>query len=119
VLLCVLSETLLGATMKNENAAIKSEAHTEKHEASLKSYIFIWSALIILTAVTVTSAKMNFGKITILIVLSIAAIKATLVFLYFMHLRYEKRLLIKLLIPGAIVLLAIFIGLTFTDVLAR
>jgi caa(3)-type oxidase subunit IV len=48
-----------------------------------------------------------------------AAVKSSLVFLYFMHLRWEKRLLIKLLIPIALAVLAIFIGLTYTDVLAR
>jgi caa(3)-type oxidase subunit IV len=39
--------------------------------------------------------------------------------LYFMHLRYEKSRLIRFLIPGALVLLAIFIGLTFSDVFTR
>jgi len=36
-----------------------------------------------------------------------------------MHLRSEKRLLLKLLVPIAIATLAIFIGLTFTDILNR
>jgi hypothetical protein len=36
-----------------------------------------------------------------------------------MHLSSEKRLLLKLLVPIAICTLAIFIGLTFTDVMYR
>jgi hypothetical protein len=36
-----------------------------------------------------------------------------------MNLRYEKRLLFKLLVPIAVAALAIFIGLTYTDILYR
>ncbi|HYW81992.1 MAG: cytochrome C oxidase subunit IV family protein [Spirochaetia bacterium] len=82
-------------------------------------YIFIWVALIVLTAITVTTASLNFGRVGILVVLAIATIKSTLVLLYFMHLSSEKRLLLKLLVPIAICTLAIFIGLTFTDVMYR
>jgi cytochrome c oxidase subunit 4 len=82
-------------------------------------YVYIWAALIVLTAITVTTASLNFGRAGILVVLAIAAIKSTLVLLYFMHLSSEKRLLLKLLVPIAICTLAIFIGLTYTDVLYR
>jgi cytochrome c oxidase subunit IV len=82
-------------------------------------YIYIWVALLVLTAITVTTASLNFGRVGILVVLAIAAIKSTLVLLYFMHLSSEKRLLLKLLVPIAICTLAIFIGLTFTDVMYR
>jgi len=82
-------------------------------------YILVWVGLVILTAITVTSASLNFGRVGILIVLAIAAIKSTLVVLYFMNLLFEKRLLLKILVPIAICTLAIFIGLTYTDVLYR
>ena len=82
-------------------------------------YIYIWAALIVLTAITVATASMHFGRAGILVVLGIAATKSTLVLLYFMHLSSEKRLLLKLLVPIAICTLAIFIGLTYTDVLYR
>ena len=82
-------------------------------------YIYIWVALLVLTAITVTTASLNFGRAGILVVLALAAIKSTLVLLYFMHLSSEKRLLLKLLVPIAICTLAIFIGLTFTDVMYR
>jgi hypothetical protein len=36
-----------------------------------------------------------------------------------MHLREERRLLLKLVVPIAVATLAIFIGLTYTDVLHR
>ncbi len=92
----------------------------EEHAAArARSYIFVWIGLLIFTALTVTMASLDLGAIAIVVVLAIAAFKSTLVLLYFMHLRYEKRLLIKLLVPIAICTLAIFIGLTYTDVLHR
>jgi len=82
-------------------------------------YILVWVGLVVLTAITVTSASLNFGGVGIVIVLAIAAIKSSLVVLYFMNLLFEKRLLLKILLPIALCTLAIFIGLTYTDVLYR
>jgi cytochrome c oxidase subunit 4 len=90
--------------------------HTHTHHLR---YLGIWIALVTLTALTVTTASLNVGRIGILIVLGIAAAKSTLVLLWFMHLATEKRLLLKLLVPIAVCVLAIFIGLTYTDVLYR
>ena len=86
---------------------------------SARRYVLIWLALLALTAITVATASAELGRISIVVVLAIAATKSTLVLLYFMHLRYEKRLLLKLLVPIAIATLAIFLGLTFMEVLTR
>jgi len=93
-----------------------SESHTRTHHLR---YVGIWAALIALTILTVTTASLNVGRIGIIIVLAIAAAKSTLVLLWFMHLSTEKRLILKLLVPIALCVLAIFIGLTYTDVLYR
>ncbi|MGA2479761.1 MAG: cytochrome C oxidase subunit IV family protein [Spirochaetia bacterium] len=85
----------------------------------LMRYLYVWMALLALTALTVTSASLDLGKISIVAVLAIAAGKSTLVLLFFMHLSTEKRILLKLLVPIAICTLAIFIGLTYTDILYR
>jgi cytochrome c oxidase subunit IV len=85
----------------------------------LLRYLYVWIALLVLTAITVTTASLNFGRAGILVVLAIAAVKSTLVLLFFMHLSTEKRLLLKILVPIAICTLAIFIGLTYMDILNR
>jgi len=90
--------------------------HTRSHHFR---YVGIWMALIALTILTVTTASLNVGRIGIIIVLAIAAAKSTLVLLWFMHLSTEKRLILKLLVPIALCVLAIFIGLTYTDVMYR
>ncbi len=88
-------------------------------EAGARTYIVVWLALLVLTALTVTAASLNLGGLAIVVCLSIAAVKAVGVLLYFMHLRYERQVLIRLLIPIAIITLAIFIGLTYSDVMTR
>jgi cytochrome c oxidase subunit 4 len=94
-----------------ENKAMK--------EPSGRSYVVVWLVLLAMTALTVLAASLNLAGVAIVVCLGIAAFKSTLVLLYFMHLRYEDRLLVKLLMPIAITTLAIFIGLTYSDVIFR
>ncbi|OGP98917.1 MAG: hypothetical protein A2026_07650 [Deltaproteobacteria bacterium RBG_19FT_COMBO_46_12] len=84
-----------------------------------QTYLLVWLGLVILTAITVSMAGMNLGRMSIGIVLAIAAIKSGLVLGYFMHLKYETGLLFKLMIPIVLAVLTVFIGLTFTDIAFR
>jgi len=65
--------------------------HAEEHEhggtaVNVKTLV----ALLILTAITVGAAYINLGAGNVVVALFIATIKATLVVLFFMHLRYDK-----------------------------
>jgi cytochrome c oxidase subunit IV len=93
--------------------------HISGKANDVKTYALVWALLMGMTGATVTAAQLNIGIFGIIICLSIASIKSILVFLYFMHLRHEKRLIVKLVVPIAIVALSIFIGLTFIDVVSR
>ncbi len=84
-----------------------------------RTYVWVWVALMILTGMTVSMAGMNLGRLSIVIVLAIAAMKSGLVLSHFMHLKYETGLLFKLMIPIVLAVLTIFIGLTFTDIAFR
>lgn len=91
----------------------------ETHEpVPYRTFILVWVALIILTGVTVGVAQLDFGAINIWIALSVASVKSTLVLLIFMHLRQES-MLFKIGLLAMLVILVIFIGFTFTDVLYR
>ncbi len=87
--------------------------------ATAGAYTLVWLGLLAGTALTVTMASLSIGTLAAVVVLAIAAAKSTLVLLYFMHLRWERRLVIRLLVPIALAVLAIFIGLTYTDILNR
>ena len=95
------------------------EAGRKIGEMKYRTYVWVWVGLLILTGLTVSMAGMNLGRLSIAIVLAIAAIKSGLVLGYFMHLRYETGLLFKLMIPIVLAALTIFIGLTFTDIAFR
>jgi cytochrome c oxidase subunit IV len=57
-----------------------------------KSYINVLLALSVLTAVTVAVSHVHFGRAgNIAVGLAIATVKASLVVLFFMHLKYEQR----------------------------
>ena len=57
----------------------------------LSIYVGIFTALLVLTGVTVAVTFIDLGPLNNLVALSIAVIKATMVLLYFMHLRYSRR----------------------------
>ena len=92
----------------------------KSHPINPKIYVLVWAGLLILTGVTVSLAGMDFCRLSIVVVLIIAAVKSALVLNFFMHLRYEKGLLLfKLMIPGILAILVLFIGITFFDVAFR
>ena len=93
-----------------------SEEHA--HIVPYKTFLIVWGFLLILTAITVWVAQYNLGALNVWVALAIASLKSGLVIAYFMHMKYEQRIF-KLALLSALVILAIFIGLTFFDVLYR
>ncbi len=93
---------------------------TEEHAhlVPYKTFLLIWVALLVLTVITVAAAQFDFGALNIWIALGIATLKSSLVVAIFMHMKYEQWLF-KLALLAALAILAIFIGLTFFDVLYR
>lgn len=83
-----------------------------------RTFVTVWVALLALTAATVAISRVHLGALNIWAALGIASVKSALVIFFFMHLKYE-RLLFKLCLLVALVTLALFIGLTFFDVLYR
>lgn len=90
-----------------------------KHEpVPYRTFILIWAALLVLTVVTVVVSRIQLGALNIWVALTIASVKSSLVVFIFMHLRQESRLF-KLGILTLLIIVATFIGLTFTDILYR
>ena len=89
-----------------------------EHIVERKTYWLIFGALLLLTLVTVGAANLDLGPLNTFVALGIAALKATLVALYFMHVRYSNRLL-QLVVVGGLFWLSILFGLTMSDYLTR
>lgn len=81
-------------------------------------YIGTWAALMILLALTCGSAYLSLGKWNTTLNLGIAAAKALLVAIFFMHLRHATAL-IRLFAVTAIFMLALLFGLSSGDYATR
>jgi cytochrome c oxidase subunit 4 len=90
----------------------------EPHIIGYGKLTAVWLGLLALTALTVKVSRMDLGIGHVWGSLAIAAAKGGLVIAFFMHMRYEGRLL-RWLLFVALITLAIFIGFTFFDVLYR
>ena len=91
---------------------------SEHHIISYRTLTVIWLTLLLLTGLTVGITRVELGGMKVVAALAIACLKAGLVIAFFMHMKYEGRLL-RWLLFLALVTLAIFIGFTFFDVLYR
>jgi cytochrome c oxidase subunit 4 len=89
-----------------------------QHVIPQKVYYLVFVTLILLTLVTVDVAFYNFGFLNIYIAMAIATVKALVVALYFMHLRYNPRLTWLFAGAGLLWLLILFV-LTFADYATR
>ncbi|HEY3873916.1 MAG TPA: cytochrome C oxidase subunit IV family protein [Candidatus Kapabacteria bacterium] len=89
-----------------------------EHIVPKKTYYTIFSALLVCTALTVVFAFINLGNFNIVAALAIAAIKATLVILFFMHVKYSSRLT-KLWVAVGFIWLFVMLAITMTDYLSR
>jgi cytochrome c oxidase subunit 4 len=58
----------------------------------IRTYIVVWIGLLGLLALTVGAAYVPLGEFNTITAVSIAVIKAVIIALYFMHLRYSPRL---------------------------
>jgi len=89
-----------------------------EHIVSPKIYYVIFIALTVLTVVTWSVAKIDLGRMNAVVALTIAVIKATLVVLYFMHVRYSSRLT-WVFVGAGFFWLAIMVALTLSDYMTR
>jgi cytochrome c oxidase subunit 4 len=88
------------------------------HVVSIRVYFTIFGCLMALTAFTVWVAFQDFGLMNTVVALGVAFTKATLVILYFMHVRYSSRLT-WFVVGGGFFFLAIMIAFTMSDVVSR
>lgn len=89
-----------------------------EHIVQPKLYYQIFGALMVLTALTVGVAFINFGPLNDVVAMGIAVTKAVLVILYFMHVRYSTKLVWVIVVAGFFWLGIMFV-LTSADYLSR
>ncbi len=98
-----------------------SSKNAEHSEHILPSTLYwgIWALLIVLTFVTAWVANIDLGPFNTVVALVIATFKASVVVLFFMHVKYTSEKLTKVVIISAIFFLIILLALSMSDYTTR
>ncbi len=88
------------------------------HVVPKRTYYLIFAALMICTALTVWVAFIDLGPLNTVVALTVAVFKATLVVLFFMHVKYSPRLT-WLVVIGSVFWLGILLVMTMGDYATR
>lgn len=88
------------------------------HTVSKKFYFLIFATLLVLTFVTYKVASKQLGEWNTIVAITIAVTKATLVVLYFMHVRWSDSV-IRIVVVAGFFWLGILFALTGSDYLTR
>lgn len=89
-----------------------------EHIVPIKTYTIVLASLLVLTATTCAVSFIDMGKMNAVVAVVIAFVKASLVALIFMHLRYSSRLM-RVVVAAGLFWLGILIALTMSDYLTR
>jgi|HubBroStandDraft_5_1064220.scaffolds.fasta_scaffold660304_2 cytochrome c oxidase subunit 4 len=92
--------------------------HHSEHIVSPKVYGVIFGALLLGTALTVFASYLELGVFNAVVALGIACIKAVLVILFFMHVKYSSRLT-KLTVAAGFFTFIVLITMSMTDYISR
>jgi cytochrome c oxidase subunit IV len=91
---------------------------TQQHVVPYGTYLKVWVALLVMTALLVVAGRGFHETLAVPALLTIAPLKASLVFYFFMHLRHERPYL-RGMVFVALATLTVFLALLFVDVAFR
>ena len=88
---------------------------TEPHRDHTGKYVAIWGLLVAALLVSIVLGGMHIPVVTVVLIFSVAVVKAYLVMAYFMHIKGAPIFVTMILASGALCLYLFFFG-TLTDV---
>jgi len=96
-----------------------TEPHAEEHHVvSPRIYVAVFLSLLILTALTTAASFVEMYVFNVVVALGIAVIKASLVVLFFMHVKYSTKLTKLTLLSGLFIFFGL-ISMTLADYISR
>ena len=96
----------------------KEMEESQHHIVSPVVYVIIGGTLLVLTGVTVGASYLELGIFNPIVAIAIACIKAVLVVLFFMHVKYSSKLTKLTVFCGLFTFMAL-IGMTLSDYFSR
>jgi cytochrome c oxidase subunit 4 len=106
-----------GVAHTHEHGHDHGAGHAD-HIVPKKIYVAVFVALIVLTWVTTGVSTLDLGRLNIYVALSIAIFKASLVLLFFMHVKYGTRLT-KMIVLSGIYWLILLLFIAMSDLWTR
>jgi cytochrome c oxidase subunit 4 len=105
---------------KETHSEHKPDAHDDGlhvHVVPIPVLALTWGGLILLTWVTVAATWIDMGSLNLWVAMLIATVKAGLVALYFMHLRWDLPFH-GVVFLGSLVFVFLFVGIVLMDTVA-
>jgi cytochrome c oxidase subunit 4 len=92
--------------------------HAEHHIVTPVTYGIVFVTLLAFTGLTVWAAYVDLGILNPVVALAIACTKAVIVILFFMHVKYQSKL-VKLTVMSGFFTFLVLITMTLTDYISR
>jgi cytochrome c oxidase subunit 4 len=102
----------------HDPANVTNPEHAEHHIVGPMTYIMIFGTLLTFTAITVGAAFVNLGILNPIVALAIASTKAVIVILFFMHVKYQSKL-IKMTVGAGFFTFLALVTMTLSDYMSR
>jgi len=97
---------------------VTNPEHAEHHIVTPIQYCMVFGTLLVFTGVTVGAAYVDMGPLNPVVALGIACFKAVIVILFFMHVKYQSRL-IKMTVGAGFFTFLVLITMTMADYISR
>lgn len=105
-------------TEYHDPANVTNPEHAEHHVVTPAVYSIVFGTLLIFTALTVVAAYINLGILNPVVALAIASTKAVIVILFFMHVKYQSKL-IKMTVGAGFFTFLVLVTMTLSDYISR
>ena len=107
-----------GTAQENDPLNATNPQHAEHHLVSPIQYTVVFGTLLLFTLLTVGAAFVDLKWANPVVALAIACFKAVIVILFFMHAKYQSRL-IKMTIASGFFVFLVLIVMTMSDYISR
>ncbi len=105
-------------TDAHDPSNITNPEHAQHHIVTPVQYSMVFGTLLVFTAITVGAAYIPLGWANPVVALGIASFKAVVVILFFMHVKYQSRL-VKLTVGAGFFTFLILVTMSLADYMSR
>lgn len=105
-------------SQEHDDLNVNNPQHVEQHIVTPLQYTLVFGTLLLFTGITVGAAYIELGVFNPIVALGIASFKAVVVILFFMHVKYQSRL-IKMTVAAGFFTFLVLITMTLSDYISR